>query len=334
MSTVSGSFDETLLLDQIVRADQIMFDDRIKQQFIPRAEVLTVLQNIQNARVFSQMSASKKDFDVVVEWMNVCEGTIEENTSCELGGIKSSTNVEEYALTYERSWGFTVDESDFVDNRFDMEESIAKLLLTGDKKLTENVATYAISRVNTFLGVNEYTGGKGVVAGTETSIAAAYWNADLMAYFNTAAVINKFDNPILLSGFNLYEQIFLAAAKAGNANGKGDPVLFGTIPTYFDLFNIDTVNGEPTTYMINTGAIAFANKAYNPDTPQVVNGVFTRYTMRSKFSGLVYDVFYKPECGTNDKVIHNFKMKLKADLFLNPAGCLATNTGILKYVCG
>ena len=333
MSTVAGAFDETLLLNFIVRAEQMMFDDRIKQQYIPRYDVLKVLKNISNARVLQPLSA-KKDFDVEIEWMNTCDMVVEENTSCELGGEKSSTNIEQYSLTYERSVGFTVDETDFVDNRFDMEESIAKQMLTADKLLTENLATYSITRLNTFLGENEYTTGKGVVAGTDTTIAAAYWNPELMGYFATVAAVNKFDNPVLVSGFNLYEQVFLAKAKYGNADGKGDATLFGSMPIYFDLFNIDANNDDPTTYMINTGAIAYANKTYNPDTPQVVNGVFTRYTMKSQFGDWYYDVFYKAECTTDDKIIHKFKLKLKSDVFLNPVGCTATNTGVLRFICG
>jgi hypothetical protein len=335
MSTVAGAFDETLLMNVIVRADQMLFDDRIKQQYIPKYDALKALMSIQNARVMTPLSF-KKDYDVEIEWMNACEVGVEDNTSCELGGVEASTNVEQYAISYEKVSNFSVDETKFQDNRFDKEEAIAKLFLAADKKLVENFTEYTLTKLNTFLGQNEMgTEGKGVVDGTTTWIKPVYWSADLMAYFHRAAKKNSFSNPILLSGSNLYEQVWLAAAKVGNADGKGDFALFGSIPMAFDLDNIDSVNDDQTTYMIQTGALAFANKAVNPDVPEIVPGVFTRYTMSSKFMpNFKYDVFYKPECTTGDMVIHHFKVKLKADVFANPVGCTATNTGFLAFACG
>lgn len=334
MSTTAGVFSETLLLDAIVRADEMLFDSRIKQQYIPKYDALKAIMAIQNARVLMPLSSSK-DFDVEIEWMNTCDFAVQDNESCVLGGVEASTNVEKYSLTYEKAVPFSVDESKYRDNRFDLEEGIAKSLLAADVALVNHLTSYVIAKLNTFVGQNELDGGKGTVSGTNTYIKPAYWNSELMAYFHRAARMNHFDAPILLSGHNLYEQVYVAAAKAGNADGKGDAVLFGSLPMYFDLDNVDTVNSEQVTYMIESGAVAFASKAYNPVIPETVPGVFTRYRMASKFiPELVYDVHYKPECSTGDTVKHNFKLKMKADIFLNPTGCQSMNTGVLLFTCG
>lgn len=335
MSTVAGAFNETTLLNFIVRADEVMFDGRIKQQYVPKYDTVKALMDIQNARVLNPISASSKKFDVEVEWMNACGLQVTDNTDCEFDGEKSSTNVKEYTLEYEKVVRFSVDESDFLDNRFDQEESVAKNFLAADKNLVETLNSLAIARLETFVGTNEFDGEKGVVSGTTTYIAAPYWNSELIAYFHKVAALNRFNDPILLSGHNLYTQNYLAMAKAGDADGRGNAVLFGQIPLYWDLFNIDSIVEEQVTYMIESGSIAFAHKTHNPDEPQIVNGVFTRYTMESKFlPGLRYDVFYEPECTTGDAIKHNFKVKMKADFFLNPAGCDEDNTGVLKFVCG
>jgi len=336
MSIVGGAFDETRLLNFIVKADEVSFDSRIKQQYMPKADALMALMSLQNANVLSVISNSRKDVDVEVEWMNTCDITVSDNVDCVLGGEEASTNVQEYSLSNEKVVAFTADETKFVDNRYNIEESIAKQFLQADKQLTEWFNNYSIGRLNTFLGVNVYDGDKGVVGGTDTFIKAPYWNADLMAYMHKVSIMNRMDNVMLLSGHNLFTQNYLASAKIGNADGKGEPALFGTIPIAFDLFNIDTVNTpDQVTYMLQYGSLAFASKSYNPDIPQVVNGVFTRYTMESRFMPNVkYDVFYKAECTTGDKVVHNFKVKLKADVFLNPTGCSGTNTGVLRFVCG
>lgn len=333
MSTVAGAFDETLLMNFVVRASDVAFDGRVKQQFIPKWDSLKAIMAVSNARVLNPISASKKDFDVEVEWMNTCDMEVEDNVACEFDGTKSSTNVKEYKLEYEKVVRFSVDEMDFRDNRFDTEESVAKQFLTADKILVEWFNSLAIARLNTFAGINTYTGDKGTVAGTDTFIPAAYWNADLMAYFHKVSVLNDFNSPVLLNGHNLYTQNYLAGAKSGDVSG--DVVLFGTIPSYWDLFNLDAINEEQVSYLIENGAIAWANKAYNPDIPQVVNGVFTRYTMQSSFAPMLkYDIFYEPECTLEDAVKHNFKVKLKADIFINPTACTETNTGVLRFVCG
>lgn len=335
MSTISGAFTETQLLDQMVRADELMLDDRIKQQFNPNMKVLEAVQAVNTATVNPLFGS--KDRDVQVMWMNACDIDATTNTDCEFGGSTVSTNTEEYSLTYEKAVPFYVDESDFDNNYFSPEEAVAKSLLNADMALVEAFAAYAVAQLNVFKGVNETSPeGKGDISGSDTYIQPAYWNASLMAYFSRAATMNKLTSPVMLSGNNMYEPMLLANANAGNANGKGDYVLFGQFPWYFDLFNVDTVNTpDYITYMISMGALAMATKNYNKDVPEVVNGVFTRYTMQSRFfPTLKYDVFYKPECSGEDRVKHNFKVKLKGDIFKNPTGCTETNTGILTFICG
>jgi hypothetical protein len=88
--------------------------------------------------------------------------------------------------------------------------------------------------------------------------------------------------------------------------------------------------------MMSLGSLALGNRYYNPEVPEVVNGVFTRYRMESRFiPGLYMDVFYEPSCnGDDDLIKHDFKVKLQADLWNNPAGCDQDNTGILSFICG
>lgn len=336
MSTVAGAFNETKLLDIIIRADEMMFDDRIKQQFIPKYDALKALMGLQNARVFESVSRSSKEFDIEIEWMNTCGMEVTDNEDCVIGGEKASTSVETYSLNNVKIVPFTVSEDDLKDNRFDPEETIAKQFLRADVLLTEYLTGRAIAKLNLNLGTNKYTGGKGSVSGTDTYIAPAYWNADLMGYFTKVSVLNRFDNAVLLSGNNLFDQAWLAQYNSGNADGKGAQAMFGALPIYFDLFNIDTINDPAlATYLIQKGSVAFANRAVNPADPEIVNGVFTRYKVASKFmDGVFYDVFYTPECTTGDRVKHNWKVKLNADMFVNPVGCDDENNGILRFLCG
>jgi hypothetical protein len=333
MSTVGGSFDETILLNQRVRAMEIFFDDRIKQQFTPQYNIINALKAAQTAQVLTPL-AKRKDVDVEVIWENFCDITADTcETDCTLGGDKSSTNHEHYALSFCKEVHFSMDENDFIDNEFDI--NIAKALLKADKELTEAYAAYCVSQLEAFKGCNKLTTGKGDVVATDTFISAAYWTPALVAYFNRVSIMNRFTNPIFLSGSNLYEQYFVAQANNANADGKGDSNLWSGLQPYFDLFNIDTVNTpDLVSYLISMGSVALANKWYNPAVPERGFDMF-RYTMPSQFTGFTYDVFYNNACeGTNKLWAHNYNIRLKADLFNNPEGCENCNTGVLAFRCG
>jgi hypothetical protein len=147
--------------------------------------------------------------------------------------------------------------------------------------------------------------------------------------------MNKFVNPVLATGSLLYEPYLVSQAFGANADGKGDAALWAGMQPYFDLFNIDTVNGSDLkAYLISMGAVATANKYYNPTIPEVLHD-FTRYTMKSQWlDGMTYDVWYNNTCtGTSKKVTHNYTVRFKGDIFLNPAGCTSSNTGVLAFKC-
>jgi len=334
MSTTAGYFDETILNNIRVEASKIRFNDRVAKQFVPHYDTIQAIQAVQTANV-EPAPAHRKDVDVEVMWQNVCGQTVEDNTTCEIGGSKSSTNIKEYQITYEKVINFSEDEADFIDNEYEIQSAIAKQFLMADKNLTENFTQYCISQIEAFRGVNSVTTGKGVVSGFDTYIAPAYWTAPLIAYFQRVAVLNQFTSPVFLSGNNLYEDFITASYNAGNANGKGDAAMYSTMRMFFDLFNIDTVNDpDMKTYMLSNGSLALASRNYNPTSIDVVNGVFTRYQERSSYLPFSYDVFYEPECTTDDLIQHNFKIKLKADLFINPTACEEHNTGVLSFICG
>jgi len=340
MSTTAGVFSETLLRTLRATADELMFDDRIKQQFIPQIGVIDAVKAVQTARVnpkFSQLKGSDgmpKRTDVEVIWENACAIAAQACTTCEIDGTKLSTNAQTYSLEFCKEVQFAVSEADMIDNEFDVATLIAKGLLKADKELVEQYAQYAIAVLEANKGVNAFTGGKGTVAGSDTYILAAYWDAALMGYLSRVSILNRFTSPKILSGSNLYESVWAANMNAGNDNGKGAAKMFGAFPIYFDLFNVDSVNTPNlVTYLLSQNSLAMANRAYNPQTPEpFVTG--KRWKIPSKFIPEFYfDVFYEPSCDT-DFLEHQFKVKLLADLFVNPEGCETNNSGILTFLCG
>ena len=335
MSTTAGYFDETILNNIRVKAENIMFDDRIKQQFDARYDVIKLINNIQTANVYPSLARFQKKVAVDVMWQNVCGQDVEDNVNCTVGGDKSSTNLDTYTLSYEKVVNFSSSENDFDDNEFDIQTAIAKQFLKADKNLTEDFAQYAVGIIDANAGWNTTSPeGKGDIVGADTYIAPAYWNASLAAYFSRVAILNKFTSPVILSGTNLYEQMYVAAANNANANGKGDYILYGDMNLYFDLFNVDTVTTpNQNSYLISQGALAMANRALHTDRVEVLHD-WSRWRMPSRYlPNMYYDVFYETDC-EYDRVIHKFKVKLVADVFVNPTGCDDNNTGILSFTCG
>lgn len=342
MSTVAGVFSETGLLNLRAKADELMFDDRIKQQFIPKIDIVNGLRTVHTAQVnpkFSQIRDSQgkaKKYDVELVWDNACGIEAEECTVCDFDGEKLSTNAQAYSLGFCREVKFTVDEYDYVDNELDAYVAIAKGLLRADKELSEAYARHAVAVLEANKGVNQMgTGSKGVVIGSDTFVLPAYWDAKLMAYFARVSSLNRFTNPVLLSGSNLFEEYMVIQAAIANAEGKGDASLMSLMRVYFDLFNIDSVNTpDLVSYMVSQGSIAIASRAYNPDVIDDLGPGQKRWTRQSEFiPEFKYDMFVEREC-SNDMVKLGFKVKLLADLFVNPEGCEVNNTGILSFTCG
>ena len=285
-------------------------------------------------RSLTTSDGGSKKYDLEVIWENACGIEAQDCTVCTMDGEKLSTNALSYSLSLCKEVQFAIDEYDYVDNEFDYATSIAKGFLRADKQLAEAYAAYAVSVLNANKGVNVFTGGPGVISGSDTYITAPYWGPNLMAYFMQVTQMNQFTTPVLASGQNLFQDYFLMNKLAANADGKGNAALMGTFPIYFDMFNIDTVNTPDLfTYLLSTGSVAMASRTYNPSTIEDL-GTVKRYTMPSQFvNGLAYDVRYEATC-SNDMTKHNFKVKMTSDVFVNPAGCTETNTGILTFICG
>lgn len=348
MSVTGGVFTETRLLQQRHLADQLSLDGRIKLQYMPEKKTFDVIKALQTAKLNEAFNVrSKKKTVIEIMWMNACSNFTISDVSCTRGGNEVSTNTKEYELTKRIVKGFTVNEDDFRDNEFEKDEAVAKAFLAIDKQIAEEFSQYLVGRLNLYSGVNQVEDGKGtidLVDDTITNIVPANWTADIMAYFSRVMILNKFNNAQMLSGSNLYETLFIAMANAANAEGKGDSILWGKIPFNFDLFNIDVVNtDEYFTYMINQGALAMVNKAFNPAMGKYMDHI--QYTMPSRhLTGFTYDVYYDNKCNSSatnkDTVQHNYKVVLTADCFVNPFGCDAVedgdtitgeNSGILRF---
>jgi len=335
MSIAEGVFSETSLVDIQVKIDQIWADAIQKQDYVANVDAVKAIIANQTA-VISDLKGYK-DRTVDIGWINACEIDDQECQICTIDGNELSTNIEEKELTTCREAPFKIDEGVFRSNMFDHEEIIAKGFLAAAQRLDEYWAATAVAFLNAAAGVNAVTVGKGVVSGTNTYIIPGFWDSGLMAYMNRVAIGNRFVNPFLISGNNLYEQVWNAKYERNQAGDESKILKFGSLPIYFDLFNIDAVNGEDiVTYMLHRGAVAFVTKNYYNERVEGMDE--HRWSIPSKnLPGVRYDVHYKNNCDTQgnvDAFTHQFKLVTYGDYFLNPTGCTDTRTGVLTFTCG
>ena len=371
MSRTAGEFNETTLLKQRHRADTMLLDDRIKQQFIPKMNIYNYLRKLQNAQVNAAFNARQgKDTEIEIMWMNACGDFSDDNVSCVIGDNELSTNAQTYTLEKEFAASFSIPDIRFRDNEFDAPEAIAKGMLACDKYIAEEYSKYLVEKLNQFSGENQLEGGKGnVISGQAiTEIGASDWTAELMAYFARVIEMNRFNDVHMISGHNLYEQLHIAEAKRVDAIGGGSWILWNEIPMWFDLFNVDTINAATTptptatptgyyddsgllTYMVQRGSVAMASKNWNPSYDD--NKHDTRWIEPSRFmQGMNYDVYYMVDCigaeaiddfrptptpsagispAYKNTLRHKFKIVLNADIYNNPEGCEEDNTGVLRF---
>lgn len=331
MSTTAGVWSETLLQNIRERIESAMFDGRTKLQYEAYVDAFKALDYVNTANIRALKTQGKKT-TVDIEWINACGLTAEATTSCTWGTGELSSNIETYTLDETYQVDFQVEEYDFYNNDFGFEEAIAKGMLAADARLSEKFVQSFITELNTGKGVNVLTTPY-TVAGTDTTIPSANWDASLYAYFAHVKLMNKFANPAILSGNNLFQNAWITSANAANADGKGAYNAQTSMFTIFDPLNMTTVNGATNlTYMISQGAVTWASAPKYATTLQIFDD-YRRYSMPSRFiPGLWLNVMIKEVCSDN-MTKYSFKVYTDYGIFTNPAGCSATNTGILSFTC-
>lgn len=320
----------------VAKMDKIWMDNETKADYIAEVGVLEALRNEQTARL-EELKTPNKDKTLRIWWLSQCglvaEDCDDDADDCDFSGPEVEEKCEDYALDICTSTKFSIEDNVFRTNEANPEDALVLQMMAAMKVLDEALAQKAVAKLNTFVGINQYNAGIGQVSGVTTFIPANYWGPDMYGYFGMVKIKNKFTNPFLIHGTNLFQANWQAAYDAINPTAKNK---YGSMRSYWDLFNIDAINApDAVSYMIEKGAVAFANKARYPLNKPVDYQFGKRWSVESNaLPGVFYDVYYKERCVADDLIYHDYKIKARAGLFLNPFGCNADKTGVLKFVCG
>jgi hypothetical protein len=331
---VAGNLTCGSLLAQVDTASKLWPENASQKQYTANTDVLQAI--LENQTVQLSPLKTEKDTEVKLIWLEMCpEDTTACTDLCDAGTLQEvSSACVTYDLACLAEKGFKIPLFAFDTTSYEFDEAVAKGLLATMKALDEKLTQLGVAALVAFGGANKFT--DGIFEGTDALfVPPQYWGPDIMGQLSMAAIINKFSNPYLISGSNLYMANWNAGMNAGNADGKGAQKKMGEFPAYFDLFNVDAIAGK-STFLVDPNALAFINKARFPETPmQILNGADkTLYSIASKnLPGIRYDVIHYTTCVGND-IFYNWKIKATGNFMQNPTGCDTDITGVLQFTCG
>lgn len=330
-------------------AETVYADGQKKSDYV--AEVNAAQAIIENTTAtINLIDNANKPRTARVFWSKLCNVTVGDCATtpidvCTIPEVEADAACADYTIGGCVWASFSVDEAKYVGSNLNFNDVIADNMLLTLKSMDEKVTQFIIAKVDSFSSPNLMTtsgiGCPSIITPTPnwgvTNIDPAYWNMNLMSYFLQVARINKFDNPFLLDGDNLYAQYFNAMAEAGDANGSGNKVKASKVKYYEDMVNMAIVNPSVRkTFLINKGAVAFKSYALwekNKMTNPLEHGAGKfKFSVASKnLPGVTYDVYTETVC-SNEYNKHKFLFKLNLDVFSGPVGCNA-GTGVLEFAC-
>lgn len=302
------------------------------------ADVESAKAVLENQRVtFTELTRKDKKRTVSVEWLTSCNVTTTTcSDDCTITGSDATPYCKEYEVECLQESSFQVYDRVYRERTIDSQQSVAFNLEMAKKALDEWIAQYIVTGLLANAGTNAYTGGIGTVGAAVTTISAVNWNDMIWGYFNRVIRGNKFKDPYLITGDNLFQLIFNRTYEQGNADGKGNYAKLGSIKKiYLDPENVETI-APLNTFLVHKTAVAFINKAWYPlGAANAVNLTADRMAWSEasrNIPGIVYDVFTQRGCESND-FYTAYKVQLHGVFAVNPLPCNDTNTGILAFEC-
>lgn len=312
-------------------------DSMAERDFTARIDTLLAIRDQQTARL--DYVNLPDGVDARITWMDNCDLAVEDlvTTDCTFSGPEADTYKKDLTIDQAKQTPFSVPLDAWRDNAFGYADAVAQNLLKTMVAQAEYVAQYCVGVMNANLGENTYdNGGNWTISGTTNTIPGAEWESTaIMGKMLLAARKNRFNNPYIVSGENLFQLAYMARTSAANGEGRGDFQRINEMPIYNDIWNVDDVNsGTLISYLIERGTFAFMSKGYYPTTPENLTGDFQRFSIPNRFfPQLIHDVEVSTTCSSgvwksNYKVIPRYKLEI------NPTGCTATRTGVVAFTNG
>jgi hypothetical protein len=316
-------------------ADEIWADPMKNNDLI--ADVITARAVLENQSVKFEDITRGKNNELRVEWLTKCDITVGEcSDDCDIDGVDADPQCKDYEIACLFESEFKVPERAYRERTIEMQQSIAFQKLQHMTAIDERLTQYIIAGLTAGAGTNLFTGGIGDADPGITYIAPQYWDDKIFGYFDQVKRLNKFRNPYLVTGNNLYQMLYNAPLETGTTLDKGLVKKIGTIRIYQDPENIED-HAAGQTFLVHKTAAAFLNKAWNKvnaANAEQKAGQYWQWSEESKnLPGVYYDITMKETC-SGDEFYQAFKIKIHGLFAMNPFPCDDDNTGVLIFSCG
>lgn len=332
--SVIGSIDCGFLAEYQGQADQ-MWVDPIKNADL-MADVEAAKAVTENQQVRMTELTGRKQRVVSLEWLQKCDITTTAcSDDCTITGDDADPLCKEYEVECLQESSFKMPKRAYRERTIDFPVAFAFNMGQHKKALDEWLAKYIVTGLVANAGTNLFTGGQGTVGAAVTTIPANFWDNSIWGYFNQVTMYNKFKNPYLLTGNNLFQYIFNRQHEAMTEAGKAAMSKMGTINgIYQDPFNVEAI-APGYTFLIHKSAAAFINKAWNPlgaINAQPEAGVYALWSEQSdNIPGVYYDIIAQETC-VNNEFYMAVKVQLHGLFAVSPYPC-NDQTGILAFAC-
>lgn len=276
MAYTAGVFTPSLMGDVIVKENELFATSRISELTTSIVSGQAILMNQDpNLTVLSSGNGiGQKCVAAQAAAIRMCDIAVEETltqtcaitTGAELGSEAVDMTKEILAKL-----NFSVLDRE-CHNAFSFAEKVAYGSMVTKAKLEVALSKKLITRVASIADAPDedwYDSTPGTVNGDSYDVNQADFKADLIADIRAASGITHMNNPIILSGQNLYNDTFLAQFKGAACCDNDGVLLNNPYQIYFDLNNVDSTLGQRTTLAIDRNAVLFWS------APDHVLNVFT-----------------------------------------------------------
>jgi len=331
------------------KIDDFWMSPRLKDiDKIPMAGVASALLQNQDVTI-GELASKNKHRVISVEWNSKCDVETQDcSDDCEIDGEDVTPECDEVEVHCLRETSFKMAKRAYRDKFAEFSDNFALNVVKHKKALIDWLNVGILQWIAGNAGVNQFTGGVGDVVGGVTTINPAHWDENIWGYFVQVLNYNQFSNAYMLSGNNLYQQVW-------NGRVDGNTNRFAMFNPTFDMRAFSAIGADDFTFLVHKTAGAFINKAWNPlGAANAVEQVGGQYLEWSDALGLnlpepanipgldnmsviglpdvFVDITLKETCEDNDFFVA-VKMKLWGEMKLNPQPCNDDVTGILAFEC-
>ncbi len=353
MAVLPGNFDASTLAVAVV-AQQDIFK-KTPNLYEPKSEVLQEVVKMQTADV-TPVTGSPLN-KIRVAWLNtqgVQAGDCVQ--ACDITAAPLNTDGTQLSLTQCAEANFKLEvtigndpTSLYANGVISSAQALATGMLQGKKTIEEYISTKVLATIAAKPGVNVDASGQygSTVTGTNTTVPAANWSANLFPYFQMEADVNRFVAPYLLDSTTsgLYMGYLNAIPNAQNDTNRDQAAKYKLIESAFDYFTFSRAGLSNTAFVVDGTATAFAARnQYANSTPVLLKADMYAFSTPSISKNpatgaplFMIDVRVQRTCALDangrTKYYDSYEMTVPFfDQLFDPYRLAsATNTGTLKF---